>query len=136
MSDKIKTNLRLPIKYFCILIVRYFQRRYKIITIKNRYNQTNQVINKLILIQSILYYFHNQYSAWGYFHPSCVWSENDDKFFNWLFPPKDDFDELNIVVYHNPEAVTYYRNKVYNRVGDVNYKKEIKKQLTHWNKWY
>ena len=120
-----------------ILIIKYLQKRYKSISIKNRYNQTNQVLNKLILIQSILYYFKSQFSAWGYFHPSCGWSKEDEKYFRNLFPQKEDFEELDIVVSHNPEAVTYYHNKIWvlSKGNPPLYKLEIKKQLIKWENW-
>ena len=113
------------------------QKRYKSISIKNRYNQSNQVLSKLILIQSILYYFKSQFSAWGYFHPGCVWSEKDEKYFRKLFPQKEDFEELNIVVWHNPEAVTYYHNKIWelSKQHPPIYEREIKKQLIKWKDW-
>lgn len=128
---------RLPLKFVSVLIVKYLQKRYKSISVKNRYNQSNQVLSKLKLIQAILYYFKNQFSAWGYFHPSCVWSEKDEKYFTRLFPQKEDFEELDLVVWHNPEAVTYYHNKILelsNQRPPI-YKKEIKKQLIKWKDW-
>jgi len=131
-----KTFIRLPIRFIAVLIVKYLQKRYKSISLKNRHNQTNQVLLKLRLIQSILYYFKGQFSAWGYFHPSCVWPEKDEKNFSKLFPKKD-FEELDLVVWHNPEAVTYYQNKIYELSNrrPPNYEKEIKKQLILWDKW-
>ncbi len=131
------TFLRLPLKFVSVLIVKYLQKRYKSISIKNRYNQSNQVLSKLKLIQAILYYFKSQFSAWGYFHPSCVWSEKDEKYFRKLFPQKEDFEELNIVVWHNPEAVTYYHNKIWelSKQRPPIYEREIKKQLIKWKDW-
>lgn len=128
--------MRHLLKPFAILIVKYLQRKYKKITIKNRYNQTNQVIAALQLLQSKLYYYKSQFSAWGYFHPSCVWSEKDEKFFRNLFPVKD-FEELSIVVNHNPEAVTYYHNKIFKlqRGVSANYTSEIEAQLRIWKNW-
>ena len=107
------------------------------ITIKNRYSQTNRVLNKLILIQNILYYFKREFHAWGYFHPDCQWSEKDEKYYNKLFPKKEDFDELDIVIWHNPEAVTYYHNKIYKlqKGSSPNYRWEIKDQLIKWKNW-
>ena len=124
-------------KIFCIFLIKFLQKRYKAISIKNRFNQSDQVINKLILIQSILYYFKRQFHAWGYFHPSCGWSEKDEIKFRKLFPQKDEFEELDIVVSHNPEAVTYYHNKIYNLSKGTStlYSQEIKKQLIKWDNW-
>ena len=93
------TFLRLPLKFVSVLIVKYLQKRYKSISIKNRYNQSNQVLSKLKLIQAILYYFKSQFSACGYFHPSCVWSEKDEIYFRKLFPQKEDFEELDSEFY-------------------------------------
>lgn len=131
------TFLRLPIKFVSVLIVKYLQKRYKEISIKNIYNQSNQVLSKLKLIQAILYYFKSQFSASGYFHPSCVWSEKDEKYFRQLFPQKEDFEELDIVVWHNPEAVTYYHNKIFelSKQCPPIYKIEIKNQLVQWKDW-
>ena len=131
------TFLRLPLKFVSVLIVKYLQKRYKSISVKNRYNQSNQVLSKLKLIQALLYYFKSQFNAWGYFHPSCGWSEKDEKYFRKLFPNKEDFEELDIVVWHNPEAVTYYHNKIWelSKQRPPIYAKEIKKQLIKWKDW-
>lgn len=131
------TFLRLPLKFVSVLIVKYLQKRYKSISIKNRYNQSNQVLSKLKLIQAILYYFKSQFSAWGYFHPSCAWSEKDEKYFRKLFPQKEDFEELDIVVWYNPQAVTYYHNKIFelSKQRPPIYEREIKKQLIKWKDW-
>lgn len=101
------------LKIISVLTVKFLQKRYKSISVKNRYNQSTQVLAKLQLIQSILYFFKTQFNAWGYFHPDCVWSKQDEEYFRKLFPQKDDFEELDIVVRHNPEAVTYYHNEIY-----------------------
>lgn len=131
------TFLRFPLKFVSVLIVKYLQKRYKSISINNRCNQSNQVLSKLKLIQSILYYFKSQFRAWGYFHTSCLWSENDEKHFRKLFPQKEDFEELTIVVWHNPEAVNYYHNKIFelSKQGQPIYEREIKKQLIKWENW-
>lgn len=129
--------MKIILKFVSVLIVKYLQKKYKSISIKNRYNQTNQVLSKLKLIQAILYYFKSQFNAWGYFHPSCCWPEKDEKFFRKLFPEKKDFEELNIVVWHNPEAVTYYHNKIWelSKHRPPIYEREIKKQLIKWKNW-
>lgn len=131
-----RTILIFPLKWICVLIVRYIQWRYRNISIKNRYNQTNQILDKLRLLQAILHFFKGQFHAWGYFHPSCVWSKKDEKFYRWLFPQKN-FEELEIIVWHNPEAVTYYHNKIYRlqKHAQPNHRWEIKDQLIKWNKW-
>lgn len=126
------------LKFFAIILIKYLQKKYKNITIKNQHNQRNSIINKLILIQSILYYFKHEFHAWGYFHPSCVWSDNDEKEFNKIFPEKEeDFKELDIVVEHNPEAITYYHNKIFklNKDQSLQYSMEIKHQLKKWKNW-
>jgi len=128
--------MRVILRYISILIIKFLQRRYKAISLKNTHNQTNQILAKLKLIQSILYYFKSQFGAWGYFHPSCFWSDKDENYFRKLFPEKD-FEELDIVVWHNPDAVTYYHNKIFqlSKQCPPNYELEIKKQLIKWNKW-
>ena len=132
-----KKLIKSVLKFFAIILVKYLQKKYKSITLKNQTKQTNQVLNTLILIQSILYYFKRQFHAWGYFHPDCIWSEKDEKEYNKLFPEKEDFKELDIVVWHNPEAVTYYHNKIYklNKNQSLQYELEIKQQLKNWKKW-
>lgn len=129
--------LKLPLRYVSVLIIKYLQKQYKSISVKNRYNQSSQVLSKLKLIQAILYYFKSQFSAWGYFHPSCIWSETDEKYFRNLFPQKEDFEELTIVVWHNPEAITYYHNKIWelSKQRPPIYEKEIKNQLIKWKDW-
>ena len=128
---------RIPLKYLSILLIKYLQYKYKDITINSEGKQSNQVLAKLKFIQHTLYFFKNQFRAWGYFHPGCVWSEKDEKFFRKLFPQKDDsFKEIDIVVWHNPEAVTYYHNKIYVLSnGSLDYAKEIKIQLKKWKDW-
>jgi len=125
-----------PLRILSIIIIKYLQKRYKSISLQNRYSQTNQVLNKLILIQSILYYFKKQFRVWGYFHPSCNWSLEDEIYFKKLFPQKD-FEELSIVVFHNPEALTYYHNEIYklNNYKPTNFESKIKKQLIKWDNW-
>lgn len=128
--------MRYLLKWPTVLYVKYLQKRYKTISLKNRYNQTNQVLATLTLIQAKLYYFKSQFQAWGYFHPDCVWTEKDEKFFNKLFPEKD-FEELNIVIWYNPAAVTYYHNKIYelSKGKTPVYEREIKSQLKKWKEW-
>lgn len=136
IERNVNNFLRSPLRLISVLIVRYLQKRYKSISIKNSHSQTNQVLAKLKLIQAILYFFKNNFHAWGYFHPDCTWSAKDEKFFRKLFPEKD-FKELEIVVWHNPEAVTYYQNKIWHLSKELppDYAAEIKKQLIKWNNW-
>lgn len=136
----VKLNkMRHILKPFAILYVIYLRKKYKRLTIKWEYNQSNQHLATLQLLQAKIHYFHSQFLPWGYYHPSCVTTSGDgyDEFLEWLFPPKD-FDELEIVAWHNPEAVTYYHNKIYTLMGGISpkYDKEIKKQLIKWNDNY
>ena len=137
LRNQKSTAMKFILKFFSIILIKYLQKRYKKISIKNRYNQSNRVLNKLILIQNLLYFFKEEFSAWGYFHPSCGWSKKDEAKFRKLFPEKEDFEELDIVVWHNPGAVTYYHNKIFNLQNRASclYSKEIKKQLKEWKKW-
>lgn len=123
------------LRFFAILIVRYLQKRYKSLSL-SKYDRSSQFYSKLRLIQAILYYFKKQFHAWGYFHPSCVWTDKDEKFFRSLFPQKD-FEEIEAIVWHNPEAVTYYHNKIWEltKQRPPAYGKEIKKQLIEWENW-
>ena len=43
-------------------------------------------------------------------------------------------EEIEIVVWNNPEAVTYYHNKIYQLTGgaDIDYEKEIIDQFKEW----
>jgi hypothetical protein len=131
-----KISMRYLLMQLCVLAVRYFQRKYKKISLKNRYNQTNQVLANLMMIQAILYYFKQQFEAWGYFHPCCVWSNADQQYYDKLFPQKD-FEELSIVIKHNPEAVTYYTNMIFqlSKHASPHYETAIPKQLKKWGKW-
>lgn len=128
--------MRLILKYLSIILIKYLQNKYRSISLKHRYNQTNQIISKLILIQSILYYFKDQFKAWGYFHPDCIWTDKDEEYFRKLFPEKD-FEEISLVILYNPGAVTYYRNKIYNLSNQRPpiYEMDIKKQLKEWKEW-
>lgn len=121
------------IRPFAVILVRILQKRYK------KYSgqcSSGKNTSRLILIQSILYYFKRQFSAWGYFHPSCIWTEKDERKFRKLFPEKD-FKENTVVVWYNPEAVTYYHNKIFQlaKGKSTDYKKEIEKQLKDWKNW-
>ena len=131
-----KNPFKFLLRQISVLLIKYLQWRYKRISLKNRYGQTNQVISRLVLIQSLLYFFKEQFSAWGYFHYSCLWTERDERYFRKVFPVKT-FEELAIVVWSNPEAVTYYHNRIFNLLGghSPDYTKEIQSQLTKWGKW-
>jgi hypothetical protein len=125
------------LKYFSIILIKYLQKRYKKITIDNYHNQNNQVLAKLKLIQAILFYFKSQFHAWGYFQLGCTWSDKKEEEFIKLFPQKDEFRELPIIVWHNPQAVTYYQNKIFKltKGNSPCYEREIKKQLIEWKDW-
>ena len=58
-------------------------------------------------------------------------------YFRKLFPQKECFEELDIVVWYNPEAVTYYHNKIWelSKQRPPIYEKEIKNQLIKWKDW-
>lgn len=122
---------------FAIIHIRIIQHRYEKITTTQYSNQSNQNLATLQLLQAQEYYYRQQFSAWGKFHPSFSFTETQlkrhKKFMAWLFPEKT-FDEWNIVVWHKPEAVTYYHNKIFKLQGGVasNYKAEIVVQLRKW----
>jgi hypothetical protein len=92
---------------------------------------------KLILLQTKEYYYHEQFDAWGKFHPEFSFSHEQMishiKFMNWLFPEKD-FKEWDIVIWHNPQAVTYYHNKIFDlqKSKSTLYEIEIPKQIKKW----
>lgn len=121
----------LTIGLFAIIHIRILQYRYKTITKKHiHWGQSNQVLSKLKLIQDKLYYYKSQFHAWGYYHYDCVWTEDDAKFFNILFPEKD-FEEIDLVVWYNHDALNFYLNQ-------INYDQEtlhenIIKKLKEWD---
>lgn len=104
--------MRYILRPFAIVLIKLLQYKYHKLTKKMTYNNTNQNISKIILLKHLLYYFKRQFQCWGYFHYDCTWSEKDKRFYNWLFPiilyKQNDF-ALN----HDPEAVTYYHNRLY-----------------------
>jgi hypothetical protein len=119
---------------FAIIHIRIIQYRYEQITTKNPNAHTNSNISKLKLLQAKEYYYEQQFNAFGKFHPSFAFSfkemKRHIKFMNWLFPEKK-FKEWDIVISHNPRAVTYYHNKIFklqNGVGCL-YELEIPRQL-------
>lgn len=138
MKKKTIRILKYPLELASIVLIKYLQRRYKYLCIKYRYNQNNQVISKLILMQHILFYFYRQFSAWGYFHPSCVWSPDDEKRLRKIFTQKD-FEEWDILIINNPEALTYYRNELYkynHKCGANTSHVAIRRQLIAWKRYY
>jgi hypothetical protein len=113
-----------------IIHVRFLQYQYKTITKKNiKHSHSNQVLSRLKLINDRLYYFKSQFGAWGWYHYSCVWSKNDKKFFEWLFP-EIKFEEIDIVVWYKHEALNFYLNQI-NYDSDTLHK-EIIKKLKEW----
>ena len=136
-TDVVRGYFRKPfLRFFAVLFIKFLQKRYKTLSISRRGQQSNRLLSQLILIQSILYFLKSQFSAWGYFHPSCVLSKEDEIYFRNLFPQKD-FLELDIVVWYNPEAVTYYQNKIYTLSKNCPpcYEIDIKNQLIKWKNW-
>jgi hypothetical protein len=130
MKELIKKNLIKPI---AILIVRYVQYRYKKISLLKSYNSSN--INKLILLQAIEEYFKKEFQAWGFFHRSCVVNSSYHNYIKRIFPDKN-FEENDIVICHKYDAITFYKNMIYNLNGGaaINYKSAILNQLKKWDK--
>ena len=119
---------------FAILYVIYLRYNYKRLTIKWQYNQSNQHLAVLRLLQAKIHYFHSQFSPWGYYHPSCVYTNKHERFIDWLFPQRD-YKELELLVWSNPKAVTWYHNYIYNsnKKVSIHYASSIEKQLKKWN---
>lgn len=136
----VKTEITLVawlLKPFAIMRVKYLQRKYKRLSIKHyNFNQSNRVLAELKLIQHQLYYYKTQFRPWGYFHPSCTSTHIHQEAFDKLFPVKD-FDEINIVIHHNPEAVTFYKNEIYSKQSIISEQltDKIIKQLKAWDDW-
>lgn len=122
---------------FAIIHIRWIQWRYKYITVNYPNRQTESNLHALRLLQAIEYYYKRQFSAWGKFHPSFSFThkamQRHIKFLNWLFPEKY-FKEWDLVIWHNPEAVTYYHNKIYDLQKGVSthYEIEIPRQIKKW----
>jgi len=121
---------------FAILYVIYLRGRFKRLNIKWEYSQSNQHLAILKLLQAKIFYFYTQFNPWGYYHPSCTYGDRYVGFIKWLFPPKD-YRVIELVNWHNPEAVTYYHNMIYKKYGaGVDYDEEITKQLKKWGDNY
>jgi len=126
-------------KPFAILRIRYIQYRYKNITTKNYTNQSSPNLSKLLLLQMKEHYYKRQFDSWGKYHPDFAYDEtglsNHRKFMNWLFPEKD-FKEWDILIWHNPDAVCYYQNKIFDLMKGRQplYEVEIPEQLKAWKK--
>ena len=127
------------LKPLAIIIVKWLQKKYRKLSYKHENCMQTQAINNLILIQSILYWFKKAFSAWGYFHPSMVWTANDEYKFRELFPEKD-FREIPVVIEHNPEAILYYQNRIFElsrgrgkSSSDSYYIKQCLKAAKKWN---
>jgi len=128
-----------PFFIFAIIHIRIIQYRYKKITLGNCGNHTNSNIAKLKLLQAKEYYYHCQFSPNGKYLARFAFSNAEYKahliFMNWLFPIKD-FKEWEIVIWHNPEAITYYQNKIFNLQKGVStsFENEITAQILKWRK--
>lgn len=118
------------LKYLAIKLVNYLHNKFIELNDKYKYKQSNQNISKIILIQDILYYLETQFSSWGYFHPECSWTIEDEIEFRKLFPTKK-FPEIDEVTYHNHHAITFYHNQIKND----NIRQEIEKDLRKWQSW-
>ncbi len=122
---------------FAIIHIRMIQWRYKKITTGNYCNQSNQNIAILRLLQAKEYYYKNQFDSHGKFHPKFSYRNGEYQkhiqYMNWLFPEKE-FNEWDIIIWYNPEAVTYYHNKIYTLQKGVScrYEAEIPRQLKKW----
>lgn len=121
-----------------IIHLRYIQRKYYRITVKNiASNQSNQVLNDLRLLQSKEHYYYESFSAWGKYHPSCVWTHKDAEFFKWLFPKKN-FKQIDLVLLEHQEGVVVYTNIIWDLInkgkkmpypGTDNFARMIEKHL-------
>ena len=139
IREWLKNSMNKLFIVFAIIHIRIIQMQYKKITTQNLNNRTNQHISVLQLLQSKEYYYKQQFSAWGKFHPDFAFSHKQMvrhmKFMNWLFPVKD-FQEWDLIIWHNPEAVTYYHNKIYKLQKNVGcrFEIEISDQIAAWKK--
>lgn len=101
---------------FEFLFLRLVQWRYKKITIKNRYNQSNRILAYLKLLVNIEEYYRSQYRPWGRFHPQFAHSHKQyakhNKRMEWLFPKKN-FEEMDIVLEEIPEYKTKLKNTIF-----------------------
>ena len=83
------------------------------------------------------YYYRSQFDSWGKYHFKFSYSRDEYirhlRFLNWLFPEKD-FKQWDVVVWHNPEAVTYYHNLIFELAhGKVpHWRLEILNQIKKW----
>ena len=80
-------------------------------TLRNYRNQTNYVTTKLRLLQAIEEYYKGCYEPYGIFHPSCAYGEKHTKRMEWLFPPKN-FKEFVDIKWYSEEAVDFYRRVI------------------------
>ena len=116
---------------FTIVLIKLLQFIYKRKTIAMKYKMSNQNIAKILLLKHLLYYYKQQFHAYGYYHPSCDYNDKYNKFYKWLFPTIN-YKENYIAINHNPEAITYYHNTLYSKgiKGGYNYHaNEIEKFL-------
>ena len=116
---------------FTIVLIKLLQWIYKRKTISMEYEMSNRNIAKIVFLKHLLYYYKQQFHAYGYYHISCTWSNKYDNFYKWLFPIIN-YKENYFAINHNPEAITYYHNQLYNKgiKGGYNYHADkIKKFL-------
>jgi hypothetical protein len=116
--------------------IRKIQRRYKHITLNN--NRSDKNTTELILLQAKEYCYEKNFRAWGKYSPKFSYTQEEyvfqRSFIDWLFPLKD-FEESPVVVSHNPKAVVWYHNQMFNNKRAFDYESDsvnIKKQLKKW----
>ena len=127
---KLWNAIKIP---FVILYIRYIQYKQRVLSTK----QGNSNTNKLIIFQSLEYYYKQEFESWGKYHngkfsySSKEWDKHI-RFINWLFPDKD-YKQSDIVIRYNPEAVTYYINLIYRTDKEPrNHTRDIPIQLKKW----
>lgn len=123
-------------KWLVIILIKRLILKAKYITINNNGNHTNMVLNELKYIQYKLFYYKSLLSPYGVYHKSCGWSDEKQKELNSLFSEKD-YEPIDIVLWYHPEAVTYYRNRIYYLENNDRRKKlSLIDQLKQWNNYY
>lgn len=97
-------SMNLILKFFTIQLVKLFTKLYKRYSLLYLQQPSSALFDKLVIIQSLLYFLKQQFKPFRYF--------NDSRLLEQLFSGPHHL-EVPQVIQHHPEAVRYYKAKIH-----------------------